>query len=617
MGESMHRADDGPDGPRPAALGGSASVDWGEGDWQAIAESLPHMVWLATPDGRTVYANARGLAYAGLPFDEITWRSLIHPDDLPMVVAGWSAAIEAGTPFDADYRLRRYDGSYRWHACHSLPVQDGEGRIVRWLGTATDIDDRIEVEAELRAARREAVQAMNLLATLQAAAPVGLAFVDRDLRVVRVNDAIGGFTNLRADQQVGRTVPELLPELWEHLEPLYRRVLDAGESVLNLPFSRPGPEVDDPSREWVANLYPVRVDDEIVGVGLVVVDITERVQAERFRSTVMSQVIEGVYTQDGQGRLTYLNRAASRMLGWSEAELQGRSLHEVVHHQRIDGTPLSLDECPLCAPGGDRRELRASGVAFTRKDGRRFPVACSTLPLGSETEPEGASVVFRDISAPGQAPNLIRVLLVADGESEAALTAVLTHHDGFDVVSSATTPESAVDQARHLDPDVVLVDAGLPGSEWVQTVRRIVTEAPHAVVLLLAPDDDEALAAAAIAGGCAGAVDTRRLWVDLANSVRAAHHGEVTISQAQLQKVVTAVRGSRQPAQVDHLTRREREVLACMMHGLSNQQVADQLSITINTVRNHVQRILYKLDVHSRLEAVVAAARDGILDEPS
>jgi DNA-binding NarL/FixJ family response regulator len=75
------------------------------------------------------------------------------------------------------------------------------------------------------------------------------------------------------------------------------------------------------------------------------------------------------------------------------------------------------------------------------------------------------------------------------------------------------------------------------------------------------------------------------------------------------------VRDSWSPGRAEDLTTREREVLLCLTLGLSNQQVATRLGVTVNTVRNHVQRILYKLDVHSRLEAVVLATRDGMFDE--
>jgi DNA-binding NarL/FixJ family response regulator len=94
--------------------------------------------------------------------------------------------------------------------------------------------------------------------------------------------------------------------------------------------------------------------------------------------------------------------------------------------------------------------------------------------------------------------------------------------------------------------------------------------------------------------------------------VRAAYHGETTLSQTELQRVVSKVRGGGHRGRAADLTEREEEVLACMRDGLSNAQVAESLSITLNTVRNHVQRILFKLNVHSKLEAVVVTSREGL-----
>lgn len=490
--------------------------------------------------------------------------------------------------------------------------------VVHRVGTATDIHDRKLLQQGLVDSQLETLAAVTLLDALYERAPVGLGFLDPEVRVVRVNDELARFANARPAELVGRTVAELLPERWAQIEPVVRYILDGGEAVRNLPFSRTEGGDGGVIQEWLADFYPVRVGDEVVGVGVVGVDVTERAQAEEFRSVVMSQVAEGVYTQDTDGLLTYLNRAASRMLGWTEDELRGRSMHEVVHHQRLDGSPVGADECALLTEGADHRLVRSEGEAFTRKDGSIFPVAYSSMPLRIGSTVEGICVVFRDVSDPATTTNLVRVLVAdADPASSDALGAMLARHEGLVVVGVARTSDEAVEQARRLRPDVVVIDVALPDVGGVATTVRVRAETPATSILLLALDFDDAVAAAAIAAGCSGVVDKRRVWVELAGAVRAAYHGDTSISQAELQQVVTKVRATWKPGRAEDLTAREREVLRCLTQGLSNQGVADRLDVTVNTVRNHVQRILYKLDAHSKLEAVVVATRDGLLDPPA
>jgi PAS domain S-box-containing protein len=600
----------------PGSTRGERGQEWAEADWRLVSESIPHVVWVAGPDGQTLYFNRRGEDYSGTSGEALAWEEIVHPDDLHRSTECWLLAQRTQTLFQEDIRLRRADGVYRWHSSRSQPVLGADGAIERWFGTATDIDDRKQVEERLVVAEREARQVLTLLETLHAAAPVGFGFVDRDARIVRLNQEMAELAGLPIEDLVGRTVPEVVPELWGTLEPIFRHVLDVGAAIRNLPLARPPSQGRTGHREWLANFYPVRIDDEIVGVGVVGVDVTERIQAEGFRSTVMSQVADGVYTQDLEGRLLYMNRAASKMLGWTEDELRGRCVHDVVHFQRADGTPVGREECALLTQGPDRRLVQVAGEVFTRKDGTVFPVAYTSMPLRVGSRTEGASVVFRDISDPTTSTNLIRVLIAdADRTSSDALAAMLTRHEGLEVVSVVTTTAAAIEQARRLRPDVVLVDIALPEFGGPASTMRIKAEAPATSVILLATDYDDAVAAGAIAAGCSGIVDKRRAWVELASAVRVAYHGETNISQAELQQVVTKVRDSWQPGRAQDLTAREREVLLCLTQGLTNRQAATRLGVTLNTVRNHVQRILYKLDVHSRLEAVVLATSTGILDD--
>jgi PAS domain S-box-containing protein len=370
-------------------------------DFQFIAESVPHIVWMAGQDGSTEYVNRQGREYTGFPRgtdDGWDLPSLGHPDDAERAKRGWEEAIRAETPFDLQYRIRRADGEFRWHACRASPVRGADGQTVKWIGTATDVEDQKSLEDHLRQAERESAESLILLETLQATAPVGFGFVDRRLRLLRVNGTLAAINGASVEEHIGRTVAQVMPELWPQVAPLLQDVLETGRPVVNGEIVGAIAAAPGEMRCWLMSCYPVLVDGEVVGIGVVVVDVTERRQADEFRSVVMANMAEGVCAVDAEGCLTFMNAAASRMLGWSERELRGKPVHAAIHFQHADGSPFPGDECELHNTQTQHRTVRIADDAFTRKDGSIFPVAYSAAPLLSGADFHGVVAVFRDTS---------------------------------------------------------------------------------------------------------------------------------------------------------------------------------------------------------------------------
>jgi PAS domain S-box-containing protein len=115
-----------------------------EDDFRSVAESLPYIVWIAEPDGETVYFNRRGCAYTGHPPEANygwNWVSLVHPGDTGHAHRGWEEATLSGQPYELTYRIRRYDGTFRLHGFRALPARAPDGRIMKWIGIAVDIDE--------------------------------------------------------------------------------------------------------------------------------------------------------------------------------------------------------------------------------------------------------------------------------------------------------------------------------------------------------------------------------------------------------------------------------------------------------------------------------------------
>lgn len=126
----------------------------GERRFRQLAETIPHLVWTAEPDGGLDYFNQRAFDYTGMSFEQLIgwgWEPVVYPGDLPATLERWQRSLRTGETFEVEYRLRRAsDGTFRWHLGRALPVRDVNGRLVKWFGTCTDIDDRRRAEDAAR-----------------------------------------------------------------------------------------------------------------------------------------------------------------------------------------------------------------------------------------------------------------------------------------------------------------------------------------------------------------------------------------------------------------------------------------------------------------------------------
>jgi PAS domain S-box-containing protein len=120
---------------------------------RALIDAIPQQIWSGPPDGTLDYCNDRWRSYVGLGLEELRgegWQSMLHPDDRERVLNAWHESVTNGTPYEQEERHRGVDGTYRWFLARGVPLRDAEGRIVRWYGANTDIEDRKQAEEELR-----------------------------------------------------------------------------------------------------------------------------------------------------------------------------------------------------------------------------------------------------------------------------------------------------------------------------------------------------------------------------------------------------------------------------------------------------------------------------------
>ncbi len=215
----------------------------------------------------------------------------------------------------------------------------------------------------------------------------------------------------------------------------------------------------------------------------------------------------------------------------------------------------------------------------------------------------------------------VRILL-AEGQSlfRDAVKVVLEGEDDVLVVGLAGDGVQAVAEAERTRPDVALVDAHLPNGDGVHATFLITERVPDCRVLLLADDEDERTLLSAVAAGASGYVTKDAPLSYLIDAARAVHRGEAAIPPRMLGGLLNRLVGRRRDQdealrRARRLTRREKEVLGLLADGADNDGIAQSLVISPQTARTHIQNVLSKLDVHSRLEAAAFVTSNALMEE--
>lgn len=210
----------------------------------------------------------------------------------------------------------------------------------------------------------------------------------------------------------------------------------------------------------------------------------------------------------------------------------------------------------------------------------------------------------------------IRVLLVDDhAVVRSGLGAFLTAFDDLELAGEASSGERAITLCQQVQPDVVLMDLVMPGMDGATTTRKIREQNPQIQVIALTSFKEQELVQGALQAGAIGYLLKDISAAELANAIRAAHTGKPTLAPEAAQALIQATRSPAKNPGFD-LTEREREVLSLIVQGLSNQQIAEKLIVSLSTAKFHVSSILSKLGAASRTEAVSIALRQNLVKRP-
>ena len=371
-----------------------------------VIDTTPAMLHSARPDGYVDFFNKRWLDYVGVSLEDIRgwgWTNVMHPDDVEGVVGKWRSSVATGRPFEAEARLRRADGEYRLMILRKVPLRDEAGSIVKWYGSATDIEDRRRAEQELR-------QAEEHIRAILEYSPNWIFLKDTEGRYLLVNKEIERAFGISQEQIKGKTDSEIFPhEQAAEFRANDLKVLRAGHTIEfeEIVLLEDGPHTS------IVHKFPLfDTHGNIYATGGVATDITERKRDEEARRyseeqyrTVVETATDAVVSIGEDSKVLFVNPATTKIFGYDTSELIGRPLMMLM--------PESLRKLHeagfrrYLATGERHLNWQGAEVTGLRKNGQEFPVEVSFGEMISNGRKVFTGFI-RDMSEKKRAENELR-----------------------------------------------------------------------------------------------------------------------------------------------------------------------------------------------------------------
>jgi PAS domain S-box-containing protein len=334
---------------------------------QDVIEAIPGYVWSARPDGSIDFINRRWLEYSGLSLEQGLgwgWAEAIHPEDRDRFIEAWQAAFQSGQPLEAEARVRRADGQYRWLLIRNVPLHSKTGKIVKWYGKSTDIDERKRAEQALKRSEAYLADAQRLTRTGAWASDGTTRPLYWSEEVFRIFgfDPKDGLPS--SDEPFQRVHPEDRDRFWRAFHRTIREKVDSEvEYRVVLP--------DGTVKHVHALAHPVvNSDHELLEVVGTIVDVTDLKRAEEERERLRQL----------EADLAHINRVT--MMG----ELAASIAHEV--NQPLSGVVSNGSAC-LRWLAGDSPNLAEAREAASRivRDGKRAGEVIARIRALTKTTP--------------------------------------------------------------------------------------------------------------------------------------------------------------------------------------------------------------------------------------
>jgi PAS domain S-box-containing protein len=446
---------------------------------RSVMDTIPGLVWSALPDGDVEFCNQRWLDYTGMSFNEIKgwgWTAAIRPEDITDLQERWRAALEQATSFEAEARMRRADGCYRWFLIQALPLRDSGGRIIRWYGTNTDIED-------LKLAQEELRKQTSRLDELFEQAPEAVAVLSTDDRIVRVNKEFARMFGYEPDEVLQLPINDLIvPEAQIESARAYTRLLKEGGrvEVETVRRRKDGIEID-------VSLLAVSVtaSGEPVVNYAIYRDITERKRAEeRLRESearfqAMADTAPVLIWMTGTDALcNYFNKPWLDFTGRTMEQEVGPGWTEGVHPDDVQGCfdgflpafharkPFRM-EYRLRRADGEYRWLMESGIPRYTGAGEFVGYIGSNIDITDLKRAAAERQRLRELEA--DLAHINRVSMMGE------LTASLAHEIKQPIAAALMDAKTCVRWLRRDTPDV---------AEGCEAASRMIKDATRAAEVI-------------------------------------------------------------------------------------------------------------------------------------